>query len=44
MKVLHILWLMIFGLIAAIATLFALPVILLVAGIKLIGGMASKIR
>lgn len=44
MKVLQVLWAIIFGLLAGIATFVAFPLILLYAGVKIIGGMASKIR
>lgn len=44
MKVLYVLWAILFGLLAGIAALVTLPFILLHAGVKIIGGMASKIR
>ena len=44
MKILYMLWAILFGLLAGIATLVAIPFILLRAGLKIIGGMASKIR
>ena len=44
MKVLHVLWAILFGLLAGITTLVAFPLILLYAGVRIIGGMASKIH
>lgn len=44
MKVLHILWLILFGLLIGVFALITAPLLLLYAGVKLIGGMASKIR
>lgn len=44
MKALYVLWAILFGLLAGIAILVAFPFILLYAGVKIIGGMASKIR
>lgn len=44
MKVLYVLWAILLGLLAGIATLVAFPLILLYAGVRIIGGMASKIR
>ena len=44
MKVLYVLWAILFGLLTGIVTLVAFPLILLYAGVKIIGGMASKIR
>lgn len=44
MKVLYVLWAILFGLLAGIVALVTLPFILLHAGVKIIGGMASKIR
>ena len=44
MKVLYVLWATLFGLLIGFASLLALPFILLYAGVKIIGGMASKIH
>lgn len=44
MKVLYVLWAILFGLLAGMASLVVFPLILLYAGVKIIGGMASKIR
>lgn len=44
MKVLHILWLILFGLLIEVFALITAPLLLLYAGVKIIGGMASKIR
>ncbi len=43
MKVLYVTWAILFGLLAGIVALVAFPLILLYAGVKIIGGMASKI-
>lgn len=44
MKVLHALWLVLSGLFIGIVALITFPLLLLYAGVKIIGGMASKIR
>lgn len=44
MKVLHILWLVLSGLFISIIALIAFPLLLLYAGIKIIGGFASKLN
>lgn len=44
MKVLYVLWAILFGLLSVIATLVAFPLILLSACVKIVGGMASIIR
>ncbi len=43
MKVLYVTWAILFGLLAGIVALVAFPLILLYDGVKIIGGMASKI-
>ncbi|WP_289744420.1 hypothetical protein [uncultured Duncaniella sp.] len=44
MKVLHILWLVLSGLFISIIALIAFPLLLLYAGVKIIGGFASKLN
>ncbi len=44
MNVFRIIFIIIFSLIIGLATLLLLPIILLYAGVKIIGGMASKIN
>ena len=44
MKVLHILWLVLSGLFFGLITLITFPLLLLYAGVKIIGGFASKLN
>lgn len=44
MKVLYILWLILAGLLVGFLALITFPLLLLYIGVKIIGGMASKIR
>lgn len=44
MKVLYVLWLILAGLFIGLAAIIAAPLLLLYVGVKIIGGMASKIR
>lgn len=44
MKVLYILWLILAGLLVGFLALITFPLLLLYIGVKVIGGMASKIR
>lgn len=44
MKVLYILWMIVFGLAAGLITLISFPLLLLYIGVKIIGGIASKIN
>lgn len=44
MKVLYVLWAILFGLLIGLLALIAFPLLLLFVGVKIIGGMASKIR
>ncbi|MEZ3418780.1 MAG: hypothetical protein K1V99_05340 [Bacteroidales bacterium] len=44
MKILQILTVIVIGIIAGFAVLLTLPLLLLYVGVKIIGGMASKIR
>lgn len=44
MKVLYVLWVILAGLFIGLAALITAPLLLLYAGVKIIGGMASKIR
>ena len=44
MKVLYVLWLILVGLFAGIPALITLPLLLLYAGVKIIGGFASKLN
>ncbi|WP_255563897.1 hypothetical protein [Barnesiella sp. CU968] len=44
MKVLHILWLVLSGLFIGLITLITFPLLLLYAGVKIIGGFASKLN
>lgn len=44
MKVLHILWLVLSGLFIGIVALITFPLLLLYAGVKIIGGFASKLN
>ena len=43
MKVLRVLWVIIAGLIIGLLALITIPLLLLYAGVRIIGGMASKI-
>lgn len=44
MKVLYVLWLILVGLFVGILALITLPLLLLYAGVKIIGGFASKLN
>lgn len=44
MKVLYVLWAIIFGILIGLLALITFPLLLLFVGVKIIGGMASKIR
>lgn len=44
MKVLYVLWMILVGLFIGLAAIIAAPLLLLYVGVKIIGGMASKIR
>ncbi len=44
MKVLHILWLVLSGLFIGMVALITFPLLLLYAGVKIIGGFASKLN
>lgn len=44
MKVLYVLWLILVGLFAGILALITLPLLLLYAGVKIIGGFASELN
>lgn len=44
MKALYVLWVILAGLFIGLATIIAAPLLLLYVGVKIIGGMASKIR
>ena len=44
MKVLYVLWAILAGLFIGLLALITFPLLLLYAGVKIIGGMASKIR
>lgn len=44
MKVLHFLWLVLFGLLIGIIALITFPLLLLYAGVTIIGGFASKLN
>ena len=44
MKVLHFLWLVLSGLFIGLVALIIFPVLLLYAGVKIIGGFASKLN
>lgn len=44
MKVLYVLWAILAGLFLGLAALITAPLLLLYAGVKVIEGMASKIR
>lgn len=44
MKVLHVIWLVLSGLFIGIVALITFPLLLLYAGVKIIGGFASKLN
>ncbi len=44
MKVLYVLWAIIAGLFIGLLVLITFPLLLLLVGVRIIGGMASKIR
>lgn len=44
MKVLYVLWAILFGIAVGMIALISFPLLLLYLGVKVIGGMASKIR
>lgn len=44
MKVLHVLWLVLSGLFVCLIALITFPLLLLYAGVKIIGGFASKLN
>ena len=44
MKVLHVLWLVFSGLFIGLIALITFPFLLLYAGVKIIGGFASKLN
>lgn len=44
MKVLYVLWAILTGLFIGMLALITFPLLLLLVGVKIIGGMASKIR
>lgn len=44
MKVLHVLWLVLSGLFVGLIALITFPLLLLYAGVKVIGGFASKLN
>lgn len=44
MKVLYVLWVILAGLFIGLIALITFPLLLFYAGVKIIGGMASKIR
>lgn len=44
MKVLYVLWAIIAGIFIGLLSLITFPLLLLLVGVKIIGGMASKIR
>ena len=44
MKVLYVLWAILVGLFLGLLALITFPLLLLLVGVKIIGGMASKIR
>jgi hypothetical protein len=44
MKVLYVLWAILFGLLIGLLALITFSLLLLFVGVKIIGGMASKIR
>lgn len=44
MKVFYVLWVILAGLFIGLLALITFPLLLIYAGVKIIGGMASKIR
>lgn len=44
MKVLHVMWLVLSGLFIGILALITFPLLLIYAGVKIIGGFASKLN
>lgn len=44
MKVLYVLWVILAGLFIGLVAIIVAPLLLLYVGVKIIGGMASKIR
>ena len=44
MKVLHVLWLILAGIFIGLVALITFPLLLLYAGVKIIGGFASKLN
>ena len=44
MKVLYVLWAIVFGLLIGLLALITFPLLLLFVGVKIIGGMASKLN
>ena len=44
MKVLYMLWVILAGLFIGLTAIIAAPLLLLYIGVRIIGGMASKIR
>ena len=44
MKVLYVLWVILAGLFIGLLALISFPLLLLLVGVRIIGGMASKIR
>lgn len=44
MKVLHVLWLVLSGVFISLVALITFPLLLLYAGVKIIGGFASKLN
>lgn len=44
MKVLYILWLILAGILVGILALITFPLLLLYVGVKIIGGLASKLN
>lgn len=44
MKVLYVLWAILFGLLIGLLALITFPSLLLFVGVKIIGGMASKLN
>lgn len=44
MKVLYVLWAILAGLFIGLLALITFPLLLIYAGVKIIGGMVSKIR
>ena len=44
MKILYVLWAILAGIFIGLLALITFPLLLLLVGVKIIGGMASKIR